>query len=76
MAPTLFTNVNILEGTGVLPYRGSVLVEGNRIRQVGRSTSAITPAGATLIDGAGATLMPGMVWMPERVAASFQLKCV
>lgn len=61
MAPTLFTNVNILEGTGVLPYRGSVLVEGNRIRQVGRSTAAITPAGATVIDGAGATLMPGMV---------------
>lgn len=61
MTPTLFTNVNILEGTGVLPYRGSVLVEGNRIRQVGRSTAAITPAGATVIDGAGATLMPGMV---------------
>jgi imidazolonepropionase-like amidohydrolase len=57
---TLFTNVRILDGTGALPYGGSVLVQGKRIRQVGRSTAAISPAGATVIDGAGATLMPGM----------------
>ena len=61
MAQTLFTNVRILDGTGALPYAGSVLVDGNRIRQVGRSTAPITPGGATVIDGAGATLMPGMV---------------
>jgi imidazolonepropionase-like amidohydrolase len=57
---TLFTNVRILDGSGTLPYTGSVLVQGNRIRTVGRSTAAISPAGATVIDGAGATLMPGM----------------
>ena len=57
---TLFTNVRILDGTGANPYTGSVLVQGNRIRQVGRSTAPISPAGATVIDGAGATLMPGM----------------
>ena len=61
MAQTLFTNVRILDGTGTQPYAGSVLVEGNRIRQVGSSTAPITPGGATVIDGAGATLMPGMV---------------
>ncbi len=61
MADTLFTNVRILDGTGQnLPYTGSVLVQGNRIRQVGRSTAAIAPGGATVIDAAGATLMPGM----------------
>ena len=57
---TLFTNVRILDGTGANPYTGSVLVQGNRIRQVGRSTAPISPSGATVIDGAGATLMPGM----------------
>lgn len=57
---TLFTNVRILDGTGTLPYTGSVLVQGNRIRQVGRSTAPIALGGATVIDGAGATLMPGM----------------
>ena len=61
MTQTLFTNVRILDGTGTQPYAGSVLVDGNRIRQVGRSTAAIAPGGATVIDGAGATLMPGMV---------------
>jgi imidazolonepropionase-like amidohydrolase len=61
---TLFTNVRILDGTGANPFTGSVLVQGNRIRQVGRSTapvfSGFSPGGATVIDGAGATLMPGM----------------
>ena len=60
MSDTLFTNVRILDGTGANPYSGSVLVQGNRIRQVGRSTAPISPSGATVIDGAGATLMPGM----------------
>ena len=61
MKEVLFTNVRILDGTGTLPYAGSVLVRGNRIQQVGRSTAAIAPGAATVIDGAGATLMPGMV---------------
>jgi imidazolonepropionase-like amidohydrolase len=61
MADTLFTNVRILDGTGqTAPYSGSVLVAGNRIRQVGRSTAPIAPGTATVIDAAGATLMPGM----------------
>jgi len=60
MADVVFTNVRILDGTGQNPFSGSVLVRGNRIRQVGRSTAPIAPGGATVIDGAGATLMPGM----------------
>src|SRR5690349_2784360 len=60
MADVVFTNVRILDGTGQNPYTGSVLVRENRIRQVGRSTAPIAPGGATVIDGAGATLMPGM----------------
>jgi imidazolonepropionase-like amidohydrolase len=60
VSTTLFTNVRILDGAGALPYAGSVLVEGNRIRTVSRSSAALAPTGATVIDGAGATLMPGM----------------
>jgi imidazolonepropionase-like amidohydrolase len=60
MANTLFTNVRILDGSGGNPVTGSVLVQGNRIKAVGRSNAAISPAGATIIDGGGATLMPGM----------------
>jgi len=65
MADTLFTNVRILDGSGsTAPYGGSVLVRGNRIREVSRSAAPPTAAGGgtvTVIDGAGATLMPGMV---------------
>ena len=57
---TLFTNVRILDGTGTLPYGGSVLVQDNRIAAVGRSTAPMPANGAIVIDGAGATLMPGM----------------
>ena len=61
MTDVLFTNVRILDGSGQNPFSGSVLVQGNRIRQVGRSSAALAPGNATVIDGAGATLMPGMV---------------
>ncbi|HEY9064969.1 MAG TPA: amidohydrolase family protein [Burkholderiaceae bacterium] len=65
MPATLFTNVRILDGTGTgSPVAGSVLVEGNRIKAVGRSAASIAPGAAsgqaTVIDGAGATLMPGL----------------
>ena len=61
MNEVLFTNVRILDGTGQNPpYAGSVRVRGRQIVQVSRSAAA-TPAGdALVIDGAGATLMPGM----------------
>jgi imidazolonepropionase-like amidohydrolase len=60
MATTLFTNVRILDGTGANPVPGSVLVQGNRIREVRKGGVSMAPPGATVIDGAGATLMPGM----------------
>jgi len=67
MARTLFTNVSILDCTGANPYAGEVLVEGNRIKQVakakpgGRDKSGIAREGARVVDGGGATLMPGLV---------------
>jgi imidazolonepropionase-like amidohydrolase len=62
---TLFTNVRILDGTGEYPYTGEVLVQGNRIKQITKGSSrfgqASSSGGATVIDGMGATLMPGMI---------------
>lgn len=57
---TLFTNVRIFDASGADPYTGEVLVQGNRIRRVARGLRTLPTAGATVIDGAGATLMPGM----------------
>src|SRR5438445_727487 len=65
---TLFTNVRVLDATGEYPYTGEVLVQGNRIKQItkgssrfGSSSSSSYSGGATVIDGMGATLMPGMI---------------
>jgi imidazolonepropionase-like amidohydrolase len=60
MASVLFTNVRIIDGTGTPPYPGEVLVQGNRISRLARGTRLAPVAGATVIDAAGATLMPGM----------------
>ncbi len=61
MTDVLFTNVRIIDGSGAAPYNGEALVRGNRIVRVARSARTISPTGTSVIDGAGATLMPGLV---------------
>jgi imidazolonepropionase-like amidohydrolase len=60
----IFTNVRILDGSGEYPFTGEVTVQGNRIRQVTRGSSRMNGGagvgGQTVIDGMGATLMPGL----------------
>jgi len=57
---TLFTNVNVFDGVNDGLTEGmSVLVEGNLIKTV--SEGAIDAPGATVIDGGGRTLMPGLI---------------
>ena len=56
---TLITNVNVFDGkTEKLVEAQDVLIEGNLIKQIGDSISA---PGATVIDGKGRTLMPGLI---------------
>ena len=61
MTQTLFTNVRIFDGSGKKPYRGEVLVQGNRIKTVAKGKKRLERDGAALVDGGGATLMPGLV---------------
>jgi imidazolonepropionase-like amidohydrolase len=57
---TLFTNVNVFDGRSAkLAVGQDVLVEGNLIMQVGKGLKA--NAHATVIHGAGRTLMPGLI---------------
>lgn len=61
MPAVLFTNVRIFDGSGRAPFAGEVLVEGNRIASVSTAGGNQRPsADATVIDGNGATLMPGL----------------
>ena len=64
MADVLFTNVRIFDGGGEAPFTGDVLVQGNTHqprRQDRLRPAHAAGAGAQVIDGAGAFLMPGMV---------------
>jgi imidazolonepropionase-like amidohydrolase len=59
MTTTLFTNARIVDGTAAEPSAPvSVLVEGDRIKEVGRG---LRSAAAEVIDLAGRTLMPGLI---------------
>lgn len=59
---TLIRNVRIFDGEQSLAGLFSVLVEGGCIAAVGESAGALDAADATtVIEGAGRTLMPGMV---------------
>ena len=60
MNGTLITNTTILDGSGAAPYPGDVLVEGQRIVAVQRG-GGLPRGEARVIDGAGATLMPGLI---------------
>ncbi|MDH4006623.1 MAG: amidohydrolase family protein [Desulfuromonadales bacterium] len=55
---TLFKNVKVFNGSDDKLLDADVLVEGNMIKQVGKNLSA---EGATVIDGDGRTLMPGLI---------------
>jgi imidazolonepropionase-like amidohydrolase len=59
-AQTLFTDVNIFDGVNDSLAEGmNVLVEGNLIKTV--SADAIDAPNATVINGEGRTLMPGLI---------------
>ncbi|MBN8509510.1 MAG: amidohydrolase family protein [Burkholderiales bacterium] len=62
---TLLHDVRIFDGSGsALSAPSQVLVRGNRIERIVPASAALErPAGATVIDGGGRTLMPGLIDM-------------
>ena len=61
MPNTIITNTRILDCSGADPFAGEVEIQGNRIKTIAREHDAIARKDHTVIDAAGATLMPGMV---------------
>ncbi len=62
---TLFTNVQVFDGVNEARAAVDVLVQGNLIKQVG---AGIEVTGATVIDGGGGTLMPGLIDMHSHLS--------
>jgi len=61
MSGFLFTNVRVLDCTGAEPFPGEVLVEGPRITAVTHEPQRLPRENCDVIDGGGATLMPGLI---------------
>jgi imidazolonepropionase-like amidohydrolase len=63
MKRTWFTHVQVFDGSGTPPYAADVLIEDERIAAVNRGQRGSSPSdtAAIVIDGRGATLMPGLI---------------
>jgi imidazolonepropionase-like amidohydrolase len=58
----LFRVGKLIDGTGAKPLDGAaLLVEGDRIKAVGRQADIAAPDGAEVIDAPDATLIPGLI---------------
>src|SRR6185437_10843010 len=63
-----FTHATIVDGTGAAPKLDQTLViDKGRISELGPAGSTKVPAGATVIDAHGKTLLPGFVMMHEHL---------
>jgi len=63
-----FTHAEIVDGTGSAPRRDMTLIsERGTIRALGPSARTPVPAGATVIDLHGKTLLPGFVMVHEHL---------
>jgi imidazolonepropionase-like amidohydrolase len=58
---TAFVGGRIVDGTGKVIERGTVIVRDGKIVQVGPTASVTVPQGAERIDLSGLTLMPGLI---------------
>ena len=64
---TLITNVNVWDGTADQAVAADVLIEGDKIKQV---AAGIQADGATVIDGKGGYLTPGIIDSHQHIMLS------
>src|SRR5215472_4237023 len=63
-----FTHVELVDGTGAKARTDMTVVEKDgRITAIGPSSQLTPPEGATVIDGTGKALLPGLVLMHEHM---------
>lgn len=73
--PIVIQNVTVIDGTGAPPRRTQmVVVEAGRITSVGESSTTQAPPSATIIDGRGKFLIPGLWDMHTHLARVYSEK--
>lgn len=70
---TALVGGRIIDGTGRVIERGTLVITGDRIEAIGPATMPV-PAGATRIDVSGKTVLPGIVNAHGHVAATSGLR--
>jgi imidazolonepropionase-like amidohydrolase len=71
---TALVGGRIVDGTGKIIERGTIVIRDGRIAQVGAEASIKVPAGATQVNVAGKTLLPGLINAHGHVAATSGLR--
>jgi len=65
---TVITDVTLIDGTGASPRpHQTIVIDNGRISRIGNAGTIQTPAGAQVIDGAGKTVIPGLVMLHEHL---------
>ena len=60
MSKIMIVGAKIFDASGSAPFEGDVLIEGNRIRAVSKTSGQLSQADCQVVDGKGKFLMPGM----------------
>src|SRR5262245_38785142 len=56
------TGARVIDGTGAAPFEQATMVVTNgRITAIGPSATVMPPAGATVVNVAGKTIIPGLI---------------
>ncbi len=61
MTPLVIRHALVIAGTGAKPQRATVVIEDGRIQAIGTDARITIPKGATVIEGAGHALLPGLI---------------
>ena len=58
----VFTGARVIDGTGAAPLeQATIVVTNGRITAIGPSTAVMPPPGATVVNVAGKTIIPGLI---------------
>lgn len=69
------TNARVIDGTGAAPLsQAAIVITNGRIAAVGAPAGIMIPAGATVIDMSGTTIMPGMINAHAHLNGDSELK--
>jgi imidazolonepropionase-like amidohydrolase len=55
------TDVSLIDGTGKYIKKATIIIEGSRIKEVGKETEVKIPESAEVIEFKGKTVIPGLI---------------